>query len=349
MVTLLIALIFLAILVIGHEFGHFLVAKFFKLRVDEFGFGFPPKIKSKKIGETEYSLNWIPFGGFVKIYGESKTEDKNDIPLEDKKKNFYYLHPLKKAAVIVAGVTMNFLIAWMAFSVIVFMIGVPYKVIINEVVKGGLADAAGIRSKDEIAGFSESGEFKKVINQNEGRQMNIDVLRNGEKLVFQVTPRVNPPAGEGNLGLKLEEDFNNKYNLSVAFSEGGKTAIRVSFLILDSILNLFKGIFTGEWSALSNITGPVGVYSALGEASSQGILYLLQLLGVISLNLAVVNLLPIPALDGGRIVFIIIRKIFEMFGKSLSYNFEMVAHNISLALLLVLMVVITIRDVLNII
>jgi regulator of sigma E protease len=329
------------------------MAKFFKLRVDEFGFGFPPKIKSKKIGETEYSLNLIPFGGFVKIYGESDTEGKGDISSEDKKKSFYYLSSLKKVAILVAGVTMNFLIGWFAFSAIVFMtgVGVPYKVLIAEVVKGGPADIAGIRQNDEIIGFSESEKFIGIVNQNVGRQMEIDVLRNGEKLVFQTTPRVNPPANEGKLGLKLSEEFNfiNKYDLLTAFSEGGKTALRVSFLILYSILNLFKGMFTGDWSVLSTVSGPVAVYGVLGEASRQGILYLLQLLGLISLNLAVVNLLPIPALDGGRVVFIIFRKIFEVFGRNISYNFEMAAHSISLILLLILMVIITIRDVLNII
>ena len=125
MFTLFIAIIFLAILIIGHEFGHFAVAKFFNLRVDEFGFGFPPRILKKKVGETLYSLNAVPFGGFVKIHGEDSKE-----VTEDKTRSFQSLSAVKKSLVVVAGAVMNLLIGWFAISA-VFMIGVQPSVFIG--------------------------------------------------------------------------------------------------------------------------------------------------------------------------------------------------------------------------
>ncbi len=338
MLTLFIAVIFLGILIIGHEFGHFAVAKLFKLRVEEFGFGFPPRIFKKKVGETLYSLNAIPFGGFVKIYGENPNE-----ATEDKTKNFQSLSAFKKSLVVVAGVVMNILIGWFAISA-VFMIGVQPSVFIGNVGSNSPADIAGLQRGDKLGDFKNVKEFTAFVEANQGNNVLLNVTRGAELLAINVTPRVAPPSGEGPLGVSLIDGGIEKHGFFGALYEGAKASINILVFIFESLFGLVSSLFVGQWGAAADVIGPVGMFSFLDVAGKLGIVYLLQILGLISLSLAVINIIPFPALDGGRLFFIIYEKLS---GGRLNQKFEAATHMVGFAILLLLMLVVTIKDIIN--
>src|SRR3972149_6691025 len=290
----LIGILFLIILVIGHEFGHFFAAKLFGLRVDEFGFGFPPRIFSRKRGETRYSVNLLPFGGFVKIHGEHPKDGEK---LEEPERSFTHQSTYRRSVIIVAGAFMNFLIGWIALC-LVFAIG---------------------------------------VENNKGKEVSI----NGTV----VTPRENPPAGEGALGVVVTDVGIEKQGIFKSIWSGLTSAILTTGLITKSFAGFIGGIFSGNFTVVDQVTGPVGVFNLLGDVRALGFTPLVQLLALISLNLVVINLVPFPALDGGRLLSIMVEKII---GRRLSEKFEIFAKAIGLAVLLLLMVVVTIKDIINI-
>jgi len=340
MFTLIIAIIFLAVLIIGHEFGHFIIAKLFKLRVEEFGFGFPPKIFKKKVGETIYSFNAIPFGGFVKIYGENSNEE-----VADKNRSFQGLPAFKKSLVVVAGAVMNLLIGWLAISA-VFMIGVQPSIFIGQVTSGGPAEAVGLREGDKLTDFKNASEFISFVEANRGKEIELNVVKGSESLVLKMVPRVNPPAGEGPLGVSLIDGGIPKHNFLGALYEGGKTSIKILGLIFMSLFGLIASLFSGEWGTAAGVTGPVGIFNFLDTAGKLGIVYLLQILGLISLNLAALNVIPFPALDGGRLFFIFYEKLS---GGRLNHRFEAITHAVGFVVLILLMAIVTIKDIMNLV
>ncbi len=363
-------IIFLSILILVHEFGHFLIAKKFGLWVEEFGFGLPPRIWGKKIGETIYSINALPFGGFVKIYGEDRGEaiipkktsleveireeiavDKNKIEIAAEEsiierssdfsnRNFSSLPVIKRAAIIVAGVSMNFLLGWLVIS-IVFNIGIPQAILITDVAQNSPAAEVGLQANDKIIGFSNVDEFIKYIDSYRGENVVLKIEREGKEMEIQAMPRLNPPAGEGALGIALAEVGLPKQNFFVSVWEGLKSSWEIVKIIFITIFNLIKSVFVGK-ASLGAFTGPVGIVKITAQAGSLGFVYLLQLLALISLNLAVINIFPFPALDGGRLLFLLIEKIK---GSPLPVKFERYANAVGMALLLFLMAVITIKDI----
>jgi len=486
-------IIFFSILILVHELGHFLAAKKFGLLVEEFGFGLPPRIWGKKIGETVYSINALLFGGFVKIYGENQSENnkseinpnksennenqsenrpniveaelsykltglflkihkehgryyrekqygdilenhlKNEginykreapISLEDRYSNFvdfiiedriiieiknkpfisksdYFqtrrylnsanmelglivnfreqilkikrilnpkteisvrkesfritsdvsdiisdnrsfgsLFAWKRAVILVSGVLMNFLFGWLVIS-IVLSLGVPQSVVISEIFKGTPAETASLKVGDAILGMS-ANDFIKFTNDNKGKEITVKIERDGIEKEIKATPRTNPPAGEGALGIGLLESGAPSQNFLLALWDGLKMSIEIIKLIFISLFNLIFGVFTGNEVSLEQVSGPVGIVKITAQASSLGIVYLLQLLALISFNLAVINIFPFPALDGGRLLFLLIEKIK---GSPLPAKFENYANAAGMALLLILMVLITIRDI----
>ncbi|MFA5098595.1 MAG: RIP metalloprotease RseP [Candidatus Paceibacterota bacterium] len=363
-------IIFLSVLILVHELGHFLTAKKFGLLVEEFGFGLPPRIWGKKIGETIYSINALPFGGFVKIYGEDK-EDKlaenkeiETISIEEEKveinngeiseeiisetiitektpdRSFSSLFIWKRMVIIVAGVVMNFLFGWLVISIILSM-GVPQSVVISEIFKGAPAETAGLKVGDVILGMS-ANDFIKFTNDNKGKEITIKVERDGVEKEIKATPRLNPPAGEGALGIGLLESGAPSQNFFAALWDGLKMSVEIVKLIFVALFNLIAGVFTGNKVSLEQVSGPVGIVKITAQASGLGLVYLLQLLALISFNLAVINIFPFPALDGGRLLFLFIEKIK---GSPLPAKFENYANASGMALLLILMVLITIRDI----
>jgi len=378
-------IIFLSILVLIHELGHFLVAKKFGLLVEEFGFGLPPRIWSKKIGETIYSINALPFGGFVKIYGENREDEvvskpseeisvaqieekiidsENQLIIDEKltmekitvpnHRSFSFLSIGRRALIIFAGVLMNFLFGWLLISII-FSIGISQAVLITKVEPSSPAAEIGLQAGDKILSAEadfvrrsglrppKADNFIKFIDEHRGQEIVIKIERNGEIKEFKTVPRINPPSGEGALGIALMESGLAKKNLLASVWEGLKTSIGIGQAVFAAIFNLITKALVGK-ATLEQIAGPVGIVKITSQAGSLGFVYLLQLLALISLNLVVINIFPFPALDGGRLLFLLIEKIK---GSPLPIKFEKYANAAGMAFLLFLMLVITIKDIIR--
>ena len=341
LIGIIFVIIFLSILILVHELGHFLIAKKFGLFVEEFGFGLPPKIWSKKIGETIYSINALPFGGFVKIFGENGNELEK-LSENERKKNFASLKIWQRALIISAGVLFNFVLGWMVIS-LVFAIGTPQAVVITEVRKNSPAAEINLQSGDKIIGFADTDEFIKYINENRGKEVSLNIERKEEKINFNVIPRVDPPKGEGSLGVGLVDAGLPKKNPIASVWEGLKISIKLVENIFLTLANLAIKAVVGK-ASLEQVAGPIGIVKLTSQAGSLGFIYLLQLLAMISLNLAVLNIFPFPALDGGRLIFLAIEKIK---GSPISPKIEKSINTIGLIFLILLMAVITIKDIIK--
>lgn len=332
MILTLATLALLVILILGHEWGHFISAKLLKIKVDEFGVGFPPKLFSKKWGETEYSFNLLPFGGFVKIHGESGVS-QTDV---DIKRSFAVQPFWKKAVVISSGVLMNFIIGWIAFS-IVLAVGVPPGVQIQSVAPESPAAQAGFIAGEVIPGFTSGDEFLDFVDSKLGEPITL----NGK----EVTPRRDTPEGEGPLGISFVFNEENPTTIFQAITDGFKLALDMLWAIFAALGGFLWGIFTGNFGVLNDVSGPVGVFVVVKEATQLGFIYLLQLMGLISLNLAVLNTIPFPALDGGRLLFTSLQRLFgdTIFNKKL----ELIVNVAGFIFLITLMILVTIKDIIN--
>ena len=362
--SIILFLIVLAVLILSHELGHFIVAKKSGVRVDEFGFGFPPKIAKFKKGETTYSLNLIPFGGFVKIHGE-EGQDAGD------PRSFGSKPIWTRSLIISAGVIFNVALAWVLI-IAGFSLGMPVgvssapkgaeiknqKVIILEVAKNSPAEQAGILAGDELAGFSRVGDASDFISQNAGKEIEIRLRRNTRHLAVKppsggltakadfsvkITPRINPPAGEGALGIAMDEIGTVKLPIHRAVIEGTKMTYNVVVGTAVSLFYFVVGAIKGD-VGLGAIAGPVGIAGIAGSAAKFGFVYFLSFIAFLSINLAIINILPFPALDGGRLLFLLIEKIK---GSPVSPKISSVVHGAGMAILLTLMLMVTYRDILK--
>lgn len=346
----------LAILILSHEFGHFIVAKKNGIRVDEFGFGFPPRLFKFQKGETIYSVNLIPFGGFVKIYGEDgSTGSPREV---NDPRSFASKSAGVRAIVISAGVIFNLILAWLLLSS-GLGVGLPastsafpgakevknIKVTIIDVVKNSPAESGGLKPGDEVLGFSKIEDVKNFIDQNKGREIELKYKRGEEVYSAKVAPRENPPLGQGAIGIAMDEVGIVRLPWYQAPWEGlkmtFKMTVSIAVAIFYFIINVVKGL-----SGLEGVVGPVGIVSVTGAAAKLGFAYLLSFTAFLSINLAVINIIPFPALDGGRLLFLVIEKIK---GSAVSPRFSSITHSIGLILLLILMFAITYRDILKLI
>lgn len=361
--SIIIFLIILAVLILVHEFGHFIVAKKSGIRVDEFGLGFPPKIYSKKFGSTLYTLNAIPFGGFVKIFGEdSHGGQLND---EDKKGSFVFKPKWVQALVLVAGVTFNILFAWLLISTS-FAIGIPSSVdysgfgevkdvrlVITEVLQDSPAKIAGLHAGDYIVSVTSArtriadeeltpDAVRNVISNS--TLVDIGYVRGKDPIeIVRVTPTSDLVPDKKAIGIAMDEIGTLKLPVHLALVEGARTtyllvkstALGLGTFLRDAIL--FKSDF-------SQVSGPIGIAGVVGEATKLGFTYIISLTALISINLAIINLLPFPALDGGRLLFVLIEAIRR---KPISPVFVKNVNFIGFALLLLLMVVVSVHDVFN--
>ena len=324
--TDLIVFVGLIFLVLVHELGHFAAAKWFGMFVEEFGVGFPPRLFSWKRGETRYSANLIPLGGFVKLHGELDNTSA---------RSFMREKAWKRAIVLVAGVIMNFIAGSLIFSSVLWM-GVPPAVFISEVALGSPAEKAGLMQGDIIDGFTDPNAFMTYVKKHRGERIIFSVTRGGMLEKVSVTPRAVSPKGEGALGVGLVGGG--------AISAGFWDGLRGGFIMAcGTVWAIITGL-AGILYAPQAIVGPIGIFKVAAGAGAIGFAYVLQLLGVISLNLAVLNLLPIPALDGGRLLFIGIEKLRR---KQFSPHFEARVNGISFAFLITLVIVVTIKDVIG--
>lgn len=345
--TLLLFLIIISILVFVHELGHFLIAKWAGIKVEEFGLGFPPRLLAIKRKETTYSVNALPIGGFVRLYGEEETVEK------DRARSFYHKGRMVRAGVTVAGVAMNFLLAVFVFSLLSWVAGVPKetgKVRVLETAPGSPAEQAGLIENDVIVEansqkFSQTKEFTSFINSKKGQEIELEIeKRDGTRGVVRVVPRDNPPHGEGALGVLVSSAELVKPPLwqrpFVSVIEGTKEAV---FWIGTTAVGLWGALSQAiRGTAPEGIAGPVGIFQITGGVARSGFLATLSFLGILSVNLAVLNIVPFPALDGGRLLFIIIEAIF---GRRVVPAFERYAHMAGMFILIALIILVTFRDI----
>jgi regulator of sigma E protease len=340
MLIALFVIIGLSILILGHEAGHFAAAKLFGLKVDEFGIGFPPRLWSKKKGETTYSVNWLPFGGFVRIAGENDHMDSmTDTISEPDRRRFFYTQPVwKRSVIILAGVTVNFLLAWALISA-TFMMGSAPTLLVSEVEAGSPAAAAGIQPGDTITGFRNTQEFIAYIQEHKGQEIGIGVTRGNDNLNFRVTPRLNPAPDQGAVGLGFSGVI--RRGPGSAITDGFTQTRLLAWYTLAAFGSLVKDLFT-HGALPKDVVGLVGIFPVAQQVGQAGWIHLVQLLAMISVNLAVINLLPFPALDGGRFILILIEKLK---GSPLPRKAEAWINTFGFAFLLLLMILITIRDI----
>lgn len=317
----------LSALILVHELGHFAAAKFFGMRVDEFGIGFPPRLFSIQRGETRYSVNSLPLGGFVRLHGE--LDDDGD-------RSFTRYGFFPRAVVLLAGVCMNFLAGFLIFSS-VFWIGSPVAVYVAGVMPGSPAEIAGVKQGDMIAGFADPGAFSDFISAQDTAVVPFSVIRSSETIPITASLRPNPPPGEGSLGLVLSAIGSAPLGFFAGISRGFFAAISLSLAVVSGLDSLF--------TEPESVVGPVGIFSIAVSTGHLGLVPVLELLGVISLNLAVLNLLPIPALDGGRLVFMTFEAIRR---KKFAPRAEVRAHAAGFAFLMALVVFVTFKDIIKI-
>ncbi len=355
--TVFVVIISLAVLILAHEIGHFAAAKFFNVRVEEFGFGYPPRLLSRKIGETTYSLNLLPLGGFVHIAGEDEEAErgaaveKGETHVTDVSRSFGKQAVWKRVVILSAGVVMNVLAGWLVFSA-VFMVGSPSHLIISEVAPNSPASVAGVRTNDIIAGaeiggavFSEpiaNEAFVTAVKKAAGTVITLDLMRGDTPLTLQVTSRKNPPAGQGAMGISLDEIGIPKVSFFAAVGKGFVASMEVFWDTAQGFYTVIKGLMNTPSDALRGVAGPVGIFSIAAQTGKLGFVYLFQLVALISLNLAVLNFIPFPALDGGRILFILIEKLK---GSPVPLRVQQIVNAVGFAALMVLMIIVTAHDI----
>lgn len=370
-------IIILLILILVHEFGHFIVAKKSGIRVDEFGVGYPPKVFGKKIGETNYTINLLPFGGFVKIFGENPDEESISGP--ERKRSFVNKPKWVQAIVLSAGVVFNVLFAWILFSV-VFMIGMPSIVTEDDLVKSYVqevqltitsvlpdspASNAGLQIRDEIVRIEvisglpvldqtnkiiTPSDVSKFINESPKYGENIRVFYNraGEQkevVLNPITGIIPDDISRPAIGISMSLVGSIKHGLFVSIWEGLKFTTTSLIAITVGIVSFLASALTLS-ANLSDVAGPVGIVSLVGDVSALGFIFLLNFTAFISINLAIINLLPFPALDGGRLLFLLIEVIKKSPIKPKVAN---AINAVGFALLIILMVVITFNDISRII
>ncbi len=358
--TIFIFILILGLLVFVHEFGHFIMAKRAGIRVEEFGFGLPPRIFGIKKGETLYSLNLFPIGGFVKIFGEDGQRKKD--PALDKRA-FYNQSLGKRMIIISAGVIMNFILAGVLLG-IGHWIGLPtiigdnqtgfedVKVQIVQITSGSPANEIGIRIGDEIKEVSfgsQKIEVKTVSQVQEftslykGKEIGVVFERGDQSFEEKVLVRTNYPDTEGPLGIALAR--------TAIVSQPWYKAIWLGFLSMITLIGVITITFIGFiWQLLTTGQvlveggGPVYIFSLTNQATQLGLIYILQFTAILSVNLGIINILPFPALDGGRLIFLLIEKIK---GSPVSQKIEGLTHTIGFFILIFLMVLITWRDIIK--
>jgi regulator of sigma E protease len=340
-------IIVLSVLILVHELGHFFAAKRAGIWVEEFGFGIPPRIIGKKFGETIYSINLFPFGGFVRLHGENSGEK-----IKKPKRAFLNKSAKVRAFIVVAGVIMNFLLGVFVFSISYSFSGIPRKtghVQIVAVNNPSPAEESGLKAGDIIEKINgepvkTNEPFMKIVNEYKGTGVTLDVKRGDENLQVAVVPRLNPPQGEGALGIVISDSetyfppiwqrpfLGAYYGFREALFWGGT--------ILSGLKGMLINLFAGELP--KDVAGPAGLYVVTTEVAKFGFLPLINWLGIVSVNLAILNILPIPALDGGRLLFIGIGKAFN---KKIIPKVESWLNAISMGLLITFLLAITFREV----
>jgi len=337
-------LVVIAVLILVHELGHLITAKASGVRVDEFGLGFPPRLLSIRRGETRYSLNAIPLGGFVKMAGEEDPK----VPGSLASKGIG-----TRLLVLSAGSLMNALLPLLLFS-IAFMVPhnlVTGQVVVEEVALNSPAARAGIESGDVIVSINDKpvhniGDLHRYIHLNLGKEVTL-LIKHSDSTTedARVIPRWKPPEGQGAIGIMIRLSnptiISQHYPFWKAIPMGVGECIETFVIFKNGILSMIIG------ATPVAVTGPVGIAQITGEVARAGISPLLKFAAFLSINLAIINIFPLPALDGGRIAFVLLEWVRR--GKRVSPKTEGLVHFIGFAMLMAVMLIITYQDIIRII
>lgn len=356
LITVIAFIVVLGVLVLFHEFGHFITAKLSGVKVLEFSIGFPPRIFSVKKGETKYTIGAFPLGGYVQMLGEN--EESKD------KRAFNTQPPGKRFIISIAGVVMNIILAWLIFS-IGFMAGmtplatpadklggtVKTEVAVADVQAGSPAADGGLKQNDILLSASIQGQsqafasVQSLVDFNsahKGQTVVYAIKRDGETKNIQVNLR---NTEQSQLGIAIADQTKVKVAWYKAPLAGLKETYNVTALTFKMLGQLFAKLFsTGQVS--EDVGGPVKIYVYTGLAVKAGLIVFLQFIAMLSVSLALFNILPIPALDGSKLVFIILEKIAGK--KVLKESVENIVHTIGFALLIILILAITYKDIMGI-
>lgn len=385
LLTAIVFFLILSILVLIHEAGHYFVAKKFGIKVEEFGFGLPPRIWGWKKGETIYSLNWLPIGGFVKLFGEDeagagkiKIKDQRSKIKDDDERAFYSRSIGQRAAVVIAGVVMNTLLAiliYYAFIIVsgfktelpligqhsFFMVNQQVKtdILISQVSKDSPADKAGVTKMSRI--LSLNGQkvttlegFVNGVKEHRGQPIVLEWqdIKTMKTYKATVIPRVNPPKNQGALGIAFfpASTVTLSYDTPTQKVLSGVThpanLLVYNFAIMKSLVDISMKEKTVQ-PISEGVSGPVGIFSLVGTIVDipnikERALQLLNLAGLLSISLAFFNILPIPGLDGGRLFFILIEAVTR---RKVNQKVEGYAHAIGMMLLIALIILVTFKDI----
>jgi regulator of sigma E protease len=339
------SLIFLIIL---HELSHFLAAKRFGVPIEECGIGYPPRIFAKKFGGTFYSLNLLPFGAFVRLSGEIGEGFFSSLSLS------------KRMVIVLAGVVSFWIIASFIF-IFLFKLGMPTvisdedfsntaQIQIIQVAKNSPAQISGLQPGDVIKEFKVQNlnfkiervkELQELTQKYKGEKVILKIERGKEIFEKEITPRVNPPEGEGPMGIVLVRVDVKKYSLLRSIFEGLKMTVILTWEIIKGYLLAIKNLFEGV-SPQVQLMGPVGILNLMYQTSKMGIIYFFHLLALISLHLAIFNLLPIPALDGGKLLFLTLEGVRK---RPVSIEMEKKITALFFGILVILAILVTIKDI----
>jgi regulator of sigma E protease len=347
MITILSAIVVLGVLIFVHELGHFIFAKLFKVGVEKFSLGFGPKLFGKKIGETEYLVSAFPLGGYVKMVGENA---EGELSPEDNARSFAAKPPLQRIAIVAAGPVFNLLFAYLVF-IAVFLIGVPSATTrIGEVVEGKPAARAGIKSGDLITSVngrqvSRWDDFARAIVESKGKPVVVQVMRSTTPLTFSIIPEsrtaknlfgetiTSPVIGVVAAG----ETVIDRFGPGEAFVKGSLQTFNVIGLTVLSLVKLVERAIP-----LDTIGGPIMIVKMAGQQAAAGGVSYLAFMALLSINLGVLNLLPVPILDGGHLFFYFWEIIFR---KPVSMKARELAQQVGLVLLIALMVLAFYNDI----
>jgi regulator of sigma E protease len=359
--TVILMIAILVLLIVVHEFGHFLAAKFSRVKVTEFGVGYPPRaFRIGKIGDTEYTLNWIPFGGFVRLFGDDGDKDHGAGSFVDAPR-------WKQALILIAGVFMNLFTAWVLFSC-AYAMGILHPVaqpipgshlIVSDLVAGAPADVAGIHVGDQILAVSDTGTGATIANPTPenvmefvsargGRELEVVYVHDAATSTTVVRPAhavVESESGRPAIGIGLVLVTSTSVPFPEALIAGYHQTIGTLIVSATGLGHIIAGLFHGE-PVLENVTGPVGLVSYVAEATRSGWGYVFSLAAFISVNLTVVNLIPIPALDGGKLLIVGVEALRRKKAPRLAVQ---VLNTIGVALIIMLMVTVTYHDILRLI
>lgn len=368
-ITIIVFLAVLSLIVFVHEFGHYYTARKIGVKAKEFGFGMPPRAigwyknkegKWKKVyggkevddaDDTIWSLNWLPLGGFVQLGEDDETsEDPN---------HFINKKIWQKAVVLFAGVSMNVVLAMVLIS-IGFMVGLPQnldnigsraeisqrKIQIIQIMPDSPAASSELAIGDVIVSlngnvFSKHEDMLNYLDAHVNEEVKYEIKRSGEWLEKTIIPELRGDTSRAGIGVAIAETGIVKYPWYLSIFEGIKATIFLTWAIMVAFYEMIKGLIVGN-GVSAEVAGPVGIAVLTGEVARMGIIYLLQFTALLSINLAIINAFPFPALDGGRLLFLAIEKVK---GSPVKRQVEGIIHYIGFALLMGLILLVTFKDV----